>query len=91
MKIVRFAVESKVRYGILNGQSIQTIEGKPFRYIKPADRHYQLSEVKLLSPCAPSKIIALGLNYRGHVEEVKIDIPSTPLFFLKPLWKDMVQ
>ena len=84
MKIVRFAVEGKVGYGILKGESIQTIEGEPFGNIKAADRYYQPSEVKLLSPCVPSKIVALGLNYRSHAEEVRLRIPTTPLIFLKP-------
>ncbi|MFC2004644.1 fumarylacetoacetate hydrolase family protein [Chloroflexota bacterium] len=84
MKIVRFAAGSKVEYGILSGESIQAIEGNPFRDIKPADHHYQLSEVNLLSPCVPSKIVALGLNYRMHAEEVKAPLPEVPLIFLKP-------
>ncbi len=84
MKIVRFAAGGKVRYGILSGQSIQAIEGKPFRAIKLAFSHYQLDEVKLLSPCLPSKIVALGLNYRSHAEEVKAPLPEAPLIFIKP-------
>ena len=76
MKIVRFAADNEVKYGILTGESIQAIEGKPFRYIKPADQHYSLSEVKLLSPCIPSKIVALGLNYRSHAEEVHARLPE---------------
>jgi len=84
MKIVRFAIDNKVRYGILDGESIQGIEDKPYRYLKPADSYYQLSEVKLLSPCLPSKIVALGLNYRAHAEEAKMPLPNAPLIFLKP-------
>ncbi|MFC2056764.1 fumarylacetoacetate hydrolase family protein [Chloroflexota bacterium] len=84
MKIIRFATGGKVRYGILSGQSIQAIEGKPFRAIKPAFSHYQLDEVKLLSPCLPSKIVALGLNYRSHAEEIKAPLPEAPLIFIKP-------
>ncbi len=84
MKIVRFSIDGKVKYGILNGESIQAIKGEPFRYIKFIDRHYQLSKVKLLSPCAPSKIVALGFNYRSHAEEVQARLPSAPLIFLKP-------
>jgi len=45
---------------------------------------YKLGEVRLLAPCAPSKIVALGLNYRSHAEETKLPIPSVPLIFLKP-------
>ncbi len=66
MKIVRFIIGNKVGYGILDGESIQGIEGKPFRSIKPTGQYYKLSKVKLLSPCLPSKIVALGLNYRAQ-------------------------
>ncbi len=84
MKIVRFAVDNKVKYGILKGKSIQGIEDKPFRYLKPTDHYYQLSEVKLLSPCMPSKIVCLGLNYHSHAEELDAPLPNAPLIFLKP-------
>ncbi len=84
MKIVRFAVDNKVKYGILSGASIQVIEDKPFRYLKLSDRYYQLDEVKLLSPCTPSKIVALGLNYHSHAKEVNARLPDAPLIFLKP-------
>ena len=40
--------------------------------------------MKLLSPCLPSKIVAIGLNYRDHAEEVKLEIPKEPILFLKP-------
>jgi len=84
MKIVRFTAENKVKYGLLDGKSIQAIDGKPFRYIKLTDHHYQLSKVKLLPPCTPSKIVALGLNYRSHAKEVNAPLPNAPLIFLKP-------
>ena len=84
MKIVRFAAGSRAGYGILDGDSIQTIEGKPFRTIKPTDHHYQLDEVKLLSPGTPSKVVALGLNYHSHAKELNSPLPEAPLIFLKP-------
>lgn len=84
MKIVRFAADGKIRYGVLSGQSIRAIQGKPFANIKLTGERYPLGEVKLLAPCAPSKIVALGLNYRSHAAEVKAELPSVPLIFLKP-------
>ena len=84
MKIVRFAIDKKTGDGILRGGSIQAIEGKPFRTLKPSDQHYRLSDVKLLSPCEPSKIVCLGLNYRSHAEETNSPLPKVPLIFLKP-------
>jgi 2-keto-4-pentenoate hydratase/2-oxohepta-3-ene-1,7-dioic acid hydratase in catechol pathway len=84
MKIVHFAVADKVKYGVISGELVQAIEDKPFRYLKLTDHYYQLSEVKLLPPCTPSKIVALGLNYRSHAEEFNARLPDAPLIFLKP-------
>jgi 2-keto-4-pentenoate hydratase/2-oxohepta-3-ene-1,7-dioic acid hydratase in catechol pathway len=84
MKIVRFAADNKVRYGILEGESIQAVEGKPYRHLAVTDHYYNLGEVRLLAPCTPSKIVALGLNYRTHAAEVKAPLPDAPLIFLKP-------
>lgn len=42
------------------------------------------SDVKLLSPILnPQKIVCIGLNYRGHCDEQKIEYPKEPVFFSK--------
>ena len=84
MKIIRFSSGRKTRYGILNGQTVQAITGNIFRGYTTADEYYQLNDVKLLAPCQPSKIVAIGLNYRSHAEESGMAIPDLPLIFLKP-------
>jgi 2-keto-4-pentenoate hydratase/2-oxohepta-3-ene-1,7-dioic acid hydratase in catechol pathway len=38
----------------------------------------------LLAPTAPSKIMAIGLNYKDHAAEMKKALPSEPLVFMKP-------
>ena len=40
--------------------------------------------MKLLAPCNPTKIIAVGLNYRDHAQELGMPVPDTPIIFLKP-------
>ena len=84
MKIVRFAIGNKVEYGVLNGKDIQCIKDKPYRRIEMKDQFYSLDEVRLLAPCTPSKIVALGLNYYHHAEELEVAVPNAPLVFLKP-------
>jgi 2-keto-4-pentenoate hydratase/2-oxohepta-3-ene-1,7-dioic acid hydratase in catechol pathway len=37
-----------------------------------------------VAPVSPSIVVAIGLNYRDHAEEMKKAIPSEPLVFLKP-------
>jgi len=39
---------------------------------------------RLLVPVQPSKIVALGLNYRKHAAEMNEDLKTEPLIFLKP-------
>jgi 2-keto-4-pentenoate hydratase/2-oxohepta-3-ene-1,7-dioic acid hydratase in catechol pathway len=84
MKIVRFAAGRNTRYGILSGDSIQVIDGSPFRFIRLAGERHRLGDVTLLAPCLPSKIVAVGLNYRSHAEELGTPLPEVPLIFLKP-------
>lgn len=84
MKIIRFTVDNKISYGLLNDALVQAIAGKPFGKIKTSGQTYRLNEVKLLAPCTPSKIVAIGLNYRSHAEEMKDKLPAEPLIFLKP-------
>ncbi|MFH1775030.1 MAG: fumarylacetoacetate hydrolase family protein [Chloroflexota bacterium] len=84
MKIVRFAIDEKTQYGILKDDSIQVIEGNPYPSIQPVSLYYHLDAVRLLAPCAPSKIVALGLNYHQHAKELNSPLPNAPLIFLKP-------
>ena len=84
MKIVRFTTGQKVEYGILSGAVIKGIKDSPFHELGHSDRRYNLGEVELLPPCSPPKIVALGLNYHSHAEELKLPIPAEPLLFMKP-------
>jgi 2-keto-4-pentenoate hydratase/2-oxohepta-3-ene-1,7-dioic acid hydratase in catechol pathway len=84
MKIVRFSADGKASYGLLTGDSIQAMAGTPYRGVKKTDRYYGVKAVKLLAPCLPSKIVALGVNYRSHGEEMSHRIPTEPLIFIKP-------
>lgn len=42
------------------------------------------AEARLLAPAEPSKIVAIGLNYRDHAAERGKPVPQEPLLFLKP-------
>lgn len=84
MKIVRFAANGTEEYGLLQDRTIRAIKGKPFGQLELTDRKYQRNKVRLLAPCEPSKIIAMGLNYHAHVKELNKPMPNSPLTFLKP-------
>ena len=49
-----------------------------------ADATFPLASVKLLAPIPkPPKIICVGLNYRDHAIESKMEIPKVPTIFSK--------
>ena len=85
MKIVRYRFKEAIGYGLLEGEEIQEIQGDVFGEFRVGGGIGSLEEVELLAPCVPGKIVAVGLNYRDHAEEVKQKIPDEPLLFLKPL------
>ena len=39
---------------------------------------------RLLAPIEPSKIVAIGLNYKDHAAEQNKPLPAEPMMFLKP-------
>ena len=84
MKIVRFNTGFKTEYGVLYEDAIISIEDSPFEAIKETHRHYRISDVRLLPPCLPSKVVALGVNYRSHAIEMDDRPPDEPLLFIKP-------
>jgi len=71
--IIRFRSNGVVRGGSLSEDRI--VSGGEI---------YRLSEVELLAPCQPSKIVCIGLNYREHADELQMKIPDEPIIFLKP-------
>lgn len=84
MKIVRYAEGNITKWGVIEGEGVREMDGDPFGHFHLTSRTKSIEDVRLLSPCLPSKIVALGLNYRDHAEEMKLVIPKEPLLFLKP-------
>ena len=68
-RYVRYAQGNTVSYGVLDGDTIRELKGDIFA--KPAEtgRVVKLADVRLLAPCQPSKVIAVGLNYKSHLGE----------------------
>jgi len=47
-------------------------------------KSYPLKPSQLLAPAIPTKIVAVGLNYRDHIQEMKHEDHKDPVLFLKP-------
>ena len=66
------------------GLTIAEIEGHPFGQIQFSGARWALSDVRLLSPILPSKVVCVGRNYAEHAAEHGSEVPKEPLLFLKP-------
>jgi 2-keto-4-pentenoate hydratase/2-oxohepta-3-ene-1,7-dioic acid hydratase in catechol pathway len=69
IKYVRYSHGGRVAYGILDGDRVRELGGDLFSNPRPSGKVAQLSDVKLLAPVEPSKVIAVGLNYQSHLGE----------------------
>ncbi|MEY3560986.1 MAG: hypothetical protein RL068_138 [Actinomycetota bacterium] len=85
MRIARFNLNGEIRYGALEGEDLHLISGDPMQSISFSGDAVKTSQVKLLAPVAPSKIICIGMNYAAHAAEIAQDVPDEPLMFFKPV------
>ena len=87
MRICRFtAAEGPARFGLIEGESILPLaEGESIEsFLSPRTvGEIPISEVTLVAPVAPSKIVCVGRNYREHAAELGNKMPDEPLLFLK--------
>jgi len=67
MKYIRYRYQDTVSYGILEGETVREISGGLFGDRRETGNGKELQQVKLLCPCEPSKILAVGLNYQSHL------------------------
>ena len=80
-RFVRFEADGAVAYGLLEGESIQELEGGLFDVPKTTGRTLALNDVKLLAPLEPRTVLAVGLNYQSHLGDR--DPAAEPGIFLK--------
>lgn len=85
---VRYKHGAVIKDGILTqiGQQkvVAEINGSFYEPWSTNGSYYPLDDVELLSPCTPTKIIGVGVNYYGMAKALDVEVPSTPSFFLKP-------
>jgi 2-keto-4-pentenoate hydratase/2-oxohepta-3-ene-1,7-dioic acid hydratase in catechol pathway len=84
VRIARFSHDGDVSFGVIEGETVAQITAHPFGPIEFTGGRVPLSAVKLLAPVLPSKVVAIGRNYREHASEMGGEVPDKPLIFLKP-------
>jgi len=89
MKFVRYREEGKAVFGRVEGEKVLEVTGLPFQGasqpVSETGNSRNLPGLELLWPCEPSKILAVGLNYRSHLEAQKRTAPTKPEIFVVPV------
>jgi 2-keto-4-pentenoate hydratase/2-oxohepta-3-ene-1,7-dioic acid hydratase in catechol pathway len=81
---VRFLHGGRWRWGLQAAKGIVPLTGSVFSGWKRSGRPLPAAGLRLGPPCRPGKIVAVGVNYRGHAREMKHELPKVPKIFLKP-------
>src|SRR5258708_10988165 len=74
----------EVFQGVISGETVREVSGDMLARWSVTNRSWPLTDVKLLPPVQPSKIVCLGRNYVEHAAEFNNPTPKQPLIFLKP-------
>lgn len=83
MKFARVSKDGTIYHTVLKDNKFYPLEGDFFSYAKISNIPLERAD-KILSPVMPSKVIALGLNYRLHIKELHPDFEGEPVIFIKP-------
>ena len=82
---VRFVdADGRTRFGALDAERIVVHTGDMFASPQPTGVTFARSDVSLLAPCAPSKIVALWNNFHALGAKLGKKAPLHPLFLIKP-------
>lgn len=78
-----FRSDKKLFYGEIVGDRVHILTEPFWIDLKRSGKTWLLSELEIVIPVAPSKIIAVGLNYADHIAEMKRTPLDTPLIWFK--------
>ncbi|MCY3845018.1 MAG: fumarylacetoacetate hydrolase family protein [Acidobacteria bacterium] len=81
--LYRIAEAGSARFALERAGEWHVLEGDPFGAYGAGPR-IERGAARVLAPVQPSKIVAVGLNYRDHAREMGKPLPAEPLLFLKP-------
>lgn len=81
--LYRIDDDGSPRHALARDGEWHALEGDPFGAYR-AGRRIERETARLLAPVQPTKIVAVGLNYKDHAREMGKALPDEPLIFLKP-------
>ncbi len=83
MKCLRYSHQGLIGFGQLVGDTLHVHQGLLFENPQPTGNTLPVSEVEILAPCQPTKVLALWNNFKIAAEKNGWSAPAEPLYFLK--------
>ena len=80
---VRFLEGGSTRFGTLEGDRVRVWHGNMFEYPERGDRTIASTDVQVLMPVQPTKVIALWNNFKALGEKLNLSAPAEPLYLVK--------
>jgi 2-keto-4-pentenoate hydratase/2-oxohepta-3-ene-1,7-dioic acid hydratase in catechol pathway len=80
----RYALESDGAYRLVDGDVFDGFPSSKHRVEAAVKAGREVTPARILCPVTPSKVVAIGLNYRDHAAEMNKPLPAEPLMFMKP-------
>ena len=84
MRLARFRLGDRIATGVLEGEWVRVLRGTYFEDPVATGEEIPATEVGLLAPVIPSKIVAVARNNPEHAAELGNDVPRAPMLFFKP-------
>ncbi len=83
MRLIRYRYRGEVGFGVVEEGRVRRLLLPPWAGREVGEVVASLTEVQLLPPVRPGKIVAVGRNYAAHAAEMGNEVPTAPLLFLK--------
>ena len=80
----RALVDGEARHWRSAGDLIELLDRPAFAPDTAVVGEATLAGCRLLAPVLPGKVVAVGLNYRAHAAELRMETAAEPILFLKP-------
>lgn len=80
---IRYEFDGRPGFGRLDGERVHEHVGDLFTRHEATGRSFRLSDVRLLAPTQPSKVVAMWNNFGALRAKLGLGLPEEPLYLLK--------
>ena len=84
MIYARYMKDGEERWGWIEDQRVGLVVGDPFGEHTRGPKTADLSNITLLAPCRPTKVVSVSNNFLGRAQELGVALPAVPQVILKP-------